>query len=188
MNSEVTQLLKKWAAGDKQVEGELFAQVYDELRRLAGHYVRQERAGHTLQPTALVHEVYMRMLGCGPVDWQDRKHFISVASRGMRRVLVDYARARQAVKRQNPHAEAGCVAECNFFSDTVGEEVLAIHVALDKLAVAEPRQAQIVELRYFGGLSFEEAAESLGLSVRTVKRDWQLARRALFQQITNGVL
>jgi RNA polymerase sigma factor (TIGR02999 family) len=103
----------------------------------------------------------------------------------MRRVLVDYAKARRAAKRRNPEAEAEYAAESNYFTDAAGEEVLAVHEALDRLAAEEPRQAQIVELRYFGGLSFEEAADTLGLSVRTAKRDWQLARLALHQQIAN---
>jgi RNA polymerase sigma-70 factor, ECF subfamily len=188
MDSEITQLLKKWGTGDKQVEGELFALVYKELRQLAGHYIRHERVGHTLQPTALVHEVYVRMLGSGPVAWQDRKHFMAVASRAMRRVLVDYARGRQAAKRRNPEAEAEFAVENRYFTDPAAEEVIAVHDALDKLAAEEPRQAQVVELRYFGGFSFEEAAESLGVSVRTVKRDWKMARLSLEERIANTSL
>jgi RNA polymerase sigma factor (TIGR02999 family) len=183
MNSQITQLLKKWGSGDKQVEADLFAQVYKELRQLAGHYIRQERPGHTLQPTALVHEVYVRVLESASVDWQDRKHFMAVASRAMRRVLVDYAKARHAAKRRVPEAEAALAAENKCYTDAIGEEVLSVHAALDKLALSEPRQAQVVELRYFGGLSFEETADTLGISVPTVKRDWQLARVALYKEI-----
>jgi RNA polymerase sigma factor (TIGR02999 family) len=182
MDSQFDDLLKRCRAGDKRAEAELFSLLYKELRRLAGHYLRRERVGHTLQPTALVHEVYVRLIDSDSVEWQDRTHVLTIASRAMRRILVDHARSRQAAKRNplQPVVDDGGGP----FSDAKSAEVLAIHTALDKLASAEPRQARIVELRYFGGLSFEEAAQTLGVSTRTAKRDWNLARLMLHEWIT----
>lgn len=182
MASQVTNLLKRWGAGEKQVEAELFACIYEDLRRLARHYIGRERADHTLQATALVHEAYLRILGSEPIGWQDRNHFMALASRAMRRILVDHARAGHAQKRHPaPVAEEPPVP----FSDRAAAEVLAVHDALDQLAAAEPRQAQVVELHYFGGHSFEEIADSMGVSTRTIKRDWRRARETLFESI-NG--
>ncbi len=183
MDTQINEMLKRWGAGDRKVESVVFSHLHKELRRLAGRYLRDERASHTLQPTALVHEAYIRILGSGPVDWQDKTHFMSVASRAMRRILVDHARARQAAKR-SPGPEADGVP--GPFSDHAAAEVLAVHHALEKLAQMEPRQAQVVELRYFGGLSFEEVAESLNISARTAKRDWNVARLTLHRWITEG--
>ena len=186
MDSRTTEMLRRWSTGDKQAESALFSHLHKELRKLAGHHLRQERAAHTLQPTALVHEVYLRLLGSGPVDWQDRRHFMSLASRAMRRVLVDHARSRQAAKR-SPMPEDGNGA-AGPFSESASAEVLAIHDALDRLASLQPRQAQVVEMRYFAGLSFEEVGQALGISPRTAKRDWSIARITLHQWITEAAL
>jgi RNA polymerase sigma factor (TIGR02999 family) len=185
MDSKVTEMLKRWNAGDRKAESALFSHLHRELRRLAGHYLRQERAGHTLQPTALVHEVYLRILGSGPIEWQDRSHFMFLVSRAMRRVLVDHAKARQSAKR-SPTPEGGDAAAAGLFSHQASAEVLAIHAALDRLASVEPRQAQVVEMRYFGGLSFEETAQALGISPRTAKREWSVARLTLYRWISEA--
>ena len=185
MASEITDLLKKWGSGDRQVEPELFAFLYGELRQLAMLHVRKERGNHTLQPTALVNEVYVRLLASQRPDFQNRSHFLAVASRAMRHVLVDYARSRRAAKRdggiQQTLLENVAAAE-----NAVALEVLAVNDALDHLAKVEPRQAQVVELRFFGGLSFEEAGEALGVSPRTAKRDWRLARLTLYGMISGA--
>jgi RNA polymerase sigma factor (TIGR02999 family) len=182
VDSQITEMLRRWSTGDREVESVLFSRLHKELRKLAGHYLRRERADHTLQPTALVHEAYLRILGSGPVNWQDRSHFMCLASRAMRRVLVDHARARQAAKR-SPLPE-GVNGLAGPFSQEASAEVLAVHAALDKLAAVEPRQAHVVEMRYFGGLSFEEVAQALKISPRTAKRDWHVARLTLHDWIS----
>jgi len=180
---EVTLLLRRLNAGEQDAESELYSIVYSELRRVAGHYMRSEREGNTLQPTALVHEAYIRLLGTEAVEYQNRGHFKALACRAMRRVLVDHARARGAEKR------GGDLQKVTF--DDIQPraaaqfgELLAVHEALDKLASIKPRQVQVVEMRYFGGLTVEETAEALGVSEKTVKRDWSLARLWLFKEIT----
>lgn len=174
-DGEVTQLLKSWRQGDSEAFEELLPLVYDELRRLAASYLRKERRDHTLQPTALVHEVYLRLTGGGALDLRDRAHFFTVAARAMRRVLVDHARRQRAGKRRGAGRQVSLddAPERPFEVDT---DVLAVHEALELLAAIEPRHAQLVELRYFGGLSNPEAAEVLGVSVKTVERDWRIAR------------
>ena len=166
---QVTLLLAELKAGDKTALGRLVPLVYKELRRLAGHYLREERIGHTLQPTALVHEAYLRLVGQDRADWQNRAQFVGVAAQLMRRILVDYARERGAVKRGGArfHADAGVLP---------WENVLAVDSALARLAQLDAQQGQVVELRYFGGLTVEETAEALGISPRTVKRDWATAK------------
>lgn len=156
--------------------------VYNELRRLAGRYMRGERADHTLQPTALVHEAYPRLIGQHEVAWQNRSHFYGVAARLMRNILVDHARARQAHKRGGQEQKV-TFDEALEFAGGERTDVLALDEALSRLAQRDPRQARIVELRFFGGLSENEAAEVLGISVRTVKRDWAVARAWLYREI-----
>jgi RNA polymerase sigma factor (TIGR02999 family) len=169
--------------GRQDALAKLMPLVYAELRRLAGHYLRGERAGHTLQPTALVHEAFLRLVGQDRADWQHRGQFIGVAAQLMRRILVDYARQRAAGKR----AGAAVTLDEERLGPRAGadqtEEILAVDEVLDRLARLDPQQASIVELRYFGGLSVEETAENLGISARTVKRDWAVARAWLRSEL-----
>jgi len=162
---------------------ELLPKVIGELRRLARHYMRNERVGHTLQPTALVNEAYLRLAGYESMDWQSRSHFIGVAASVMRQILVDYARKRQAVKRGGGQSLAEFQERLSYLSPHQCEEYIALDRALDRLAKMNERHAMIVEMRYFGGLSVEETAEALGLSPATVKRDWALVRAWLRVQL-----
>jgi RNA polymerase sigma-70 factor (ECF subfamily) len=164
--------------------GSVFALVYDELRRLAASALRHERSDHTLQPTALVHEAYLRLAEQPTARWKDRNHFMAVAARAMRRILVDHARKHGAVKRGSgavKHSLDDHERVADFTGDTV--DLVALDDALARLANLDPRQARIVELRFFGGLSVEETAAIVGSSARTVKRDWQLARAWLKREI-----
>lgn len=178
---EVTQLLKAMNDGDRAAADRLLPLVYAELHRLATSYMRRERQDHTLQPTALINEAYMR-LAKEDLDWQNREHFIGIAAHVMRRVLVDYARAHKAQIRggelRRVELEEGLA-----ISDERTEETLALDEALNRLAEANPRQAKVVELRYFGGLSMEQIAAALAIAPRTVKRDWALARIWLFKEL-----
>jgi RNA polymerase sigma factor (TIGR02999 family) len=170
---EVTLLLNELKRGNKDAYGKLIPLVYTELRRLAGHYLRSERAGHTLQPTALVHEAYLRLVHQDHVDWKNRAQFMAVAAQMMRRVLVDYARARGTAKRDRTAAWAEIAS---FEADgSRAEEILVVDEALDRLTTVDPEQARIVELRYFAGLTVEEIADTLGVSTRRVKREWIMA-------------
>jgi RNA polymerase sigma-70 factor (ECF subfamily) len=179
------QLLERATAGDGQAVAELMPLVYDELRRLAASYLRRERPGQTLQATALVHEAYVRLIGEKPQHFNNRTHFLAIAALSMRQILVQRARARHAAKRGgNP--ERITLDEQLFAAPGGGTpevDVVALDAALDKLAALDMRQAKIVELRYFGGLSVEEAADVLGISPATVKRDWTLARAWLKREL-----
>jgi RNA polymerase sigma-70 factor, ECF subfamily len=178
---DVTQLLKAMTSGDPAAAERLLPLVYVELHRLATSYMRRERQDHTLQPTALINEAYLRLAG-DEVNWQNREHFIGVAAHVMRRVLVDYARAHKAEMRggglNRVELEEGVA-----ISDERSEEVLSLDEALTRLMELNPRQAKVVELRYFGGLSVEQIASILGIAPRSVKRDWALARIWLFNQL-----
>ena len=178
----VTVLLTRVRNGDQGALAELTPLVYRELRRLAGHFMRQERTGHTLQPTALVHEAYLCLVGQDRVDWQNRAQFMAVAAQIMRRILLQYARRRGAAKRAG-----GDGAHLHAAAD-IGrtEEILAVDEVLARLACLDPQQARVVELRYFGGLSVEETAEVMGLSPRTVKRDWAMAKAWLLAHLGEG--
>jgi len=182
---EVTSLLAEMKLGHQDALGRLMPLVYAELRRLAGHYLRGERTGHTLQPTALVHEAFLRLVGQDRTDWQHRGQFIGVAAQLMRRNLVDYARQRAARKR----AGSPVTLDEERLGPGVGmdrtEEILAMEEVLDRLAKVDPQQARIVELRYFGGLAVEETAEVLEISPRTVKRDWAMARAWLRAELAD---
>lgn len=168
-------LLARWRDGDEQALDELVPVVYGELRALAAHYLKGERAGHTLQPTSLVNEAFVRLLGSARVRPQDRTHFFALAARTMRRVLVDHARRRQAEKRPSP--EDRLTLQTALAGGGAPEiDLLDLHEALERLAGIHPRQARLVELRYFGGLSSREAALALEVSLATVERDWQVAR------------
>ncbi|MBI1762344.1 MAG: sigma-70 family RNA polymerase sigma factor [Acidobacteria bacterium] len=182
--TQVTQLLRDWRNGDQAAFERLLPLVYDELRRLAGHYLRGERRGHTLQSAALVHEAYLQLLG-QEIDWQGRAHFLGVAAQAMRRVLVDYARSRNYQKRggQAVHVEIEAAATVAL---TQAGELVALDDALQGLEKLDPRKSRVVELRYFGGLSVEETAEVLGISVPTVVRDWNTAKAWLRREMSRG--
>jgi RNA polymerase sigma factor (TIGR02999 family) len=182
--SQVTQLLGRWRAGDREALDSLMPLVYEELRRLARHYLQQERPGHTLQSTALVHEAYVRLIGQNPPEWKSRAHFFGVAARLMRQILVDHARNHQAVKR------GGNSLKLTLHEGLVGRkekdvDLLALDDALNNLAELNPQQSQIVELRFFSGLTIEDTSEVLGVSPATVKRSWTTARAWLFREM-NG--
>lgn len=181
---EVTVLLGRVKSGDQDAMAPLISLVYKELRRLAGYFMRQERAAHTLQPTALVHEAFLCLVGQDRANWQNRAQFMAIAAQVMRRLLLQHARRRAAAKRNAPQAGE--------FEDAPErgrwEEILAVDQALDRLGKLSPQQARIAELRYFGGLSVEEAAEVLEISPRTVKRDWAAAKGFLHAELSGGGL
>jgi RNA polymerase sigma factor (TIGR02999 family) len=180
---DVTELLRAWSDGDSGARDRLMPLVYDELRRRAAAYLRREARNHTLQPTALVHEAYLRLVDQRRAVWQNRAQFFGVASQMMRRILVDRARARRMAKRSGRWARVTLeVAEKA--TPPVDVEVLDLDAALTQLAEFDPRKSQIAELRFFGGLSLEETGEVLGLSVATVERDWQAARAWLFKTLS----
>ena len=183
--SEATRLLQSMRAGDPGAAESLLALLYSELHRLAKAYMRRERPDHTLQATALIHEAYLR-LAHDEVDWQSREHFIGLAAHVMRRVLVDYARAHKAEIRGGALKRVELRDDVAISVDRL-DEVTMVDEALLRLAEHDPRQARVVELRYFGGLSVEETAGILGLSPRSVKREWALARLWLFRELRSGV-
>ena len=182
---EVTRLLRAWKQGDPDAQEQLVPLVYEELRRRAAAYLRHERPDHTLQPTALVHEAYLRLVGQHRVSWQSRAHFYALAAQTMRRILVDHARAREAAKRPSPALRVS-LDESVAGEEARNTELLLIDQALTELAALDPRQSRIVELRYFGGLSEREIAESLAISRATVTREWQSARAWLYRRVAAG--
>lgn len=173
---EVTRLLDRAKRGEPAAVERLLPLIYDELKSVARGFMRGERPGHTLQPTALVHEAYMRLVDVDKMDWQGRAHFVAMAARLMRRVLIDHARRRRAEKRGGNAVRVEFDEGFPAVADGRLEELLALEEAISRLAELDPRQAQAVELRYFGGLSVEETAAVLGVSAKTVKRDWAVAR------------
>jgi RNA polymerase sigma-70 factor, ECF subfamily len=175
LDNLITALLAQLSEGNRDAEARLIPQVYEELRRVAGHYMRFERVNHTLQPTALVHEAYARLVQQPQIPWQNRAHFFAVASQLMRHILVDHARARHAEKRGGLQHQV-TLDDAILPSHDQSIDVLALHEALEHLTNFDPRQGRIVELHFFGGLSFEEIALILHTSERTVKRDWSMAR------------
>jgi RNA polymerase sigma factor (TIGR02999 family) len=179
----VTLLLQRIRQGDSRAESELVPLIYDQLHRLAVRQFAGERRGHTLQPTALISELYLRVIADTSIDWQSRAHFYAVAVTTMRRVLVDHARAANAARRPRPGLRV-VLDEAIAYSNERAEEVLAVDEALQQLAALDARQARVVEMRFFGGLSIEEIANALGLSERTVKRDWQMARAWLASRLS----
>ena len=183
----VTQLLAELRDGRSEVAAELIPLVYDELHRLAKHYMRNERSGHTLQATALVNEAYLRLVKASDITWESRAHFIGVAAQIMRRLLADHGRARLAARRGG-HGERVVLNNQLAASDHSTAEWLAIDLALQRLASFDARQSRIVELRYFGGLSVEETALVIGVSPKTVKRDWALARAWLRRELGSAEL
>lgn len=182
---EVTVLLGKLKEGNKEAEAELLSMVYKELRRIAGYYMRDERVGHTLQPTALVNEAYVRLVDQTRVHWRDRSHFLGVAARLMRRILVDHARGRLAARRGGRQIQLD-LEKLEIPNLSQREEVLAVHEALTRLGKFDPQQGRVVEMRYFGGMTVEETADALGISPRTVKRDWAMAIAWLRAEFSGG--
>lgn len=178
----VTEMLQDWRNGDQAALEKLLPVVYDELRRQAARYLRRERPGHTLQTTALIHEAYLRLINQENVAWQNRAHFYAIAARLMRQILVDHARKRQAAKRGGSDIKLP-LEEAMVISPERDIDLVALDGALTRLAAFDEQQSRIVELRYFSGLSVEETAEVLGISTRTVKRDWNVAKAWLRQQI-----
>jgi RNA polymerase sigma factor (TIGR02999 family) len=181
-NSAVTQLLIKWRAGDRQALNDLIPLVYDELCRLAAGFMRDENRGHTLQPTALVHEAYLRLTEMDPA-WQNRAHFFAVAARLMRRILVDHARTKQRMKRGGPGALKVTLNENLRLSSGQNADILALDEAIEKLSRLDERKARIVELHYFGGLTYDETAKALQISAATVDRDLRFAKAWLFREL-----
>lgn len=184
----MTALLAALREGDAGARDELLTLVYPELRRIAAHYMRQERTSHTLRTTGLVHEVYVRLFGTARIEWQSRAHFFAAVAREMRHILVDYARARNAKKRPDGNV---MISLSDF--DAAGpdaaagereEDLVAVDEALSRLEQLDPRAARVVELRFFTGLSERETAEALGISVSTMKRDWNFAKAWLFDQLS----
>src|SRR5437867_1301348 len=171
----ITQLLAAWSGGRREALDDLLPLVYDELRRLASRYLRHEPLGHTLQPTALVHEAYMRLIDQKKVQWRNRAHFYGVAAQIMRRILVDHARAHRAEKRGAGWERVPFIEE-DLPAGADAIDVLDLDEALERLAAFDPQQERIVELRYFGGLTIDEVAEVVGLSAATVVREWTIAK------------
>jgi len=182
---ELTALLRAWGRGDLHARDELLPLVYEELRRRAAAYLRRERADHTLQPTALIHEAYLRLVGQQRVAWQNRAHFFGVAAQMMRRILIDHARAQRAAKRPAAAMKV-TLDERMGQSEPMDCDLLLLNQALNELTAFDPRQGQIVELRYFGGLAEHEVAEVLAISRSTVTREWQTARAWLYRRMRSG--
>jgi RNA polymerase sigma factor (TIGR02999 family) len=188
-DNSITALLAELSAGNRDVETRLIPQVYGELRRLAAHYMRLERGNHTLQPTALVNEAYTRLVQQPQIPWQNRAHFFATASQLMRHILVDHARARRAGKRGGVHRQVTLDDSLLPSPEQAPQrtiDVLILDQALENLAQFDPRQARIVELHFFGGLTFAEIALVLKVTERTVKRDWSMARAWLKGELSNS--
>ncbi|MGD8330648.1 MAG: sigma-70 family RNA polymerase sigma factor [Acidobacteriota bacterium] len=181
-DADVTQLLSEWGNDHHEVEGLLFPLVYAELRKIARAHLRRERRDHTLQPTALVNEAYLRLVDQERVEWNGRAHFFGIASQMMRRILVDHARRRNAVRR-GAGAHKVTFDEAVAAGDDGEVDLVALDDALERLASLDPEQGRLVELRFFGGLTIEETAEVMGTSPATVKREWAIARAWLFREL-----
>ena len=190
-SAEITQLLKAWSQGDHTALERLAPEVYEQLRRMARRHMRRERAGHTLQTTALVNEVYLRLVDVDDVSWQDRAHFFAVSAQMMRRILVDAARARASVKRGGRAERVDHPTDVDFdqipdLSSQRDRELIAVDDALEALARMDPRKTRVIELRFFGGLSVEETAAVLRISPQSVMRDWKLAKAWLARELGNA--
>lgn len=185
MRSEpgITQLLARWSEGDTTALDKLMPIVYSELRRLANNYLRRERQGHTLQPTALVNEAYLKLIDQKSARWQNRAQFYGIAAQLMRRILVDHARQHKAGKRGGPEQQRLSITSAGQLAVKADLDLLPLHEALEELATIDPQQARIVELKFFGGLSIEETAEVLGVGHATVERDWKMARAWLRRKL-----
>jgi RNA polymerase sigma-70 factor (ECF subfamily) len=183
--AEVTGLLQAWSEGDAQAFERVVPLVYDELHRMAARYLAGERSTVSLQATGLVNELCLRLLGWDEIRWQNRQHFFGVSAGMMRRVLVDIARRRRAGRRGGPHAVRVPIETVDVAARAPDTDLLAVDMALDRLALEDPRKAQVVELRFFGGLSVDETAEALGVSARTVHTDWVFARAWLYRALSD---
>ena len=179
----ITELLVDWSNGDQKALDKLMPLVYRELRRLASNYLRRERPGHTLQPTALVNEAYLKLIDQKNARWQNRAQFFGVAAQLMRRIMVDHARAHQADKRGGSDQQRLSITSAERLVQQPEVDLLALHEALEELATLDPQQERIVELRFFGGLSIEETAEVLGVGHATIERDWKMARAWLRRKL-----
>ena len=179
----VTQLLVDWGQGDQTALDKLMPLVYDELRRLAANHLRRERAEHTLQPTALVNEAYLKLIDQKNARWQNRAQFFGISAQLMRRILVDHARQHQAAKRGGKDQQRLSITEAGNLSPESPVDLLALNEALEELGKMDPQQCRIVELKFFGGLSIDETAEVLGIGHATVEREWKLARAWLRRQL-----
>jgi RNA polymerase sigma factor (TIGR02999 family) len=182
---QVTELLVRWRQGDRQALDALIPLVYEELRRIAQHFLHRERPGHTLQSTALVHEAYVRMVGQNLPQWQSRAHFFGIAAQLMRQILVDHARSRQAVKRGGDPVKLS-LDESTALPEQKDLDLIALDDALRSLSELDAQQSRIVELRYFAGLTIEDTSEVMGISPATVKRDWATARAWLQREMMRG--
>jgi RNA polymerase sigma factor (TIGR02999 family) len=178
--SDITALLEAWSSGSEADRSRLVEAVYDELRRVARRHLRNERPDHSLTPTALVHEAYLKLVEQHRVRWQSRAHFFSIAAHLMRRILVDHARARSAAKRDGARV---ALEDADAATMPIDIDIVALDTALDKLGRVDPRHSQLVELRFFGGLTVDEIAATLDVAPITVKRDWALARAWLFREL-----
>ncbi|HEY6185004.1 MAG TPA: sigma-70 family RNA polymerase sigma factor [Terriglobales bacterium] len=181
----VTELLTRWSSGDTSARDALVPLVYNELRRIARRCLSGQRSDHTLQPTALVHEAYLRLVRYDAIDWRDRAHFFALAAQIMRQILVDHARKQTAIKRGG-NAVTIVVDESSAIAKQTSHDLLALDDALKQLASLDPRQSQIVELRFFGGLSIEETAQAVNISPATTKREWATARLWLLNEMNSG--
>ena len=178
----LTELLDDWQRGDRTALEKLTPLIYDELRRIAHRYVQRERSGHTLQTTALVNEAYLRLAVQEKIEWQNRAHFFAVSAQVMRHILIDHARRRRFAKHGGD-AQQVSLEEASLMTEQRAAELVALDEALDELAKLDPRKMRVVELRYFGGLSLEETADVLEISVMTVRRDWRAAKAWLFRRM-----
>jgi RNA polymerase sigma factor (TIGR02999 family) len=185
-STPATQLLLEWTRGNEQSREEMLPLVYDELRRIARRFLARERADHTLQPTALVHEAYLRLIDQRHVDWKNRAQFVGVAAVMMRRILVSHARGRAAGKR-GADARRISLSAIHAVDEAPQVDVIALHDALEKLEAVDPRKSRIVELKFFGGLTTEEIAEVMQLSPATIKREWSFSRAWLYDAIAGDV-
>ena len=188
VSKQVTELLIDWSNGHQEALTDLMPLVYDELRRLANHYLRRERPDHTLQPTALVNEAYLRLVDQTGVGWQDRAHFFGIAANSMRQILINHAHSHRAAKRGGTAFKLSLDEAAGLSQTREDVDLVALDEALSRLAVLDPQQARIVELRFFGGLTIEETAEVLRISPATVKREWTTAKAWLHCALTNTVI
>jgi RNA polymerase sigma factor (TIGR02999 family) len=182
---QITQLLVQWGDGDQTALGDLMPIVYDELRLMAKRFMRRQDSGHTMQTTELIHEAYLKLAGNDEKEWKNRAHFFAVASQAMRHILVDYARSKQSQRRGGPRRRV-TLAENPFGSIERSDEIVALDDALVRLAELDQRKSQIVEMKFFGGLNFDEIAMVLKVSVITVKRDWSFTKNWLLKEISSS--
>ena len=180
--ADVTQLLQQWSSGQEQALDRLLPQIHDELRKLAASYLRRERPDHTLQPTALVNEAFLKLVDQRTAKWQNRAHFFGIAAQAMRRILVDHARSHAADKRGGAFRKVP-LDDVNVIGPAVDVDLLALDEALTRLAILDPQQSRVVELRFFGGLTLEETAEVMRLSPATVGREWRMAKAWLSAEL-----